>query len=352
MFNQPVSVNDVHSSPISGSQLGSLSAEASKVIDLTSDERIFIETDEHARVLLKKGLCKANQIETLILRTKGFGVEAAGVVAELIGLNRQSLRAVNISDIISGRRNHADAMEVIKIIAKALVDTQIETLDLSDQALSVEGITHFVPVFRKMNLRELKLNNVGLSWEGCDILKNALNVSQLEIFEVHNNMMRNNFGHKQAHPLAEIVANASSLKSIRISTVRLETTDLKVVLRSLEKHAALESLDLSDNFLIDSVSLLISSLRPSANTIKRLILNDCGIEGKGVVELRKAKFLNLQTLELNSCDLKDRDVDALILLMIDTNGGLTNISLMDNQFGTNGIRQIKNFQNYYCKNTI
>jgi hypothetical protein len=310
-------------------------------IDLRPGERQFVKTYDEARKMLANGMNTPNSITSMTLSTKSFYPAAAPAIAELIHANRSSLRYVDISDIISGQP-HSEAMKVIQVIAEALEGMTLDVLDLSNQALSIEGIQTLESVFKSCKIKSLKLNNVGMSWEACKQLAQSLDVSRLSTLEVHNNMLRNNDKQKETHPLATIISKTTSLEHVRISSTRIEKTGLIAILNALSDQEGLISLNISDSYFDEEVlNPFDKILKTSAATLQDLMINDCGC-GRQILDKLKAHPLKtLKQLELNGCDLGDDDVDSIVLyIACDGPDTLVSVSLKDISFSEKAMSRL------------
>lgn len=125
------------------------------------------------------------------LSTKSIGADAESIVASAILNVKATLRDADISDIIAGRPE-AEVMHALRTVAEALAQCELDSLNVSDNALGEKGIRACSAVLQgSPSLRALYLQNIGCSVNACAAVLELTASCALQKLHLFNNMSDN-----------------------------------------------------------------------------------------------------------------------------------------------------------------
>ncbi len=269
-------------------------------LDLTG-AREFLTADI-AEEKLAPMLAEGSTVSRIKFSTKSFGVDAAHVAAKGIRNIRATLKHVDISDIIAGRPED-EALQALSIISEALSDAQLESLDLSDNALGEKGIRACAKAYTgQKTLRHIAFQNVGCSVHGCAAVDELLvHCSELRSIHLLNNMS----GCEGAVSIANVISRCSRLEDFKMASSRVGVDGGLAIARALAScGTSLVSIDLHDNPLTSEVSGALADAIVAHPGLKKVNLNDTIMEDTGIEKLavslaRAAQSVEHVELQLN-----------------------------------------------------
>jgi Ran GTPase-activating protein (RanGAP) involved in mRNA processing and transport len=285
------------------------------------------------------------------LANKSYSQDAAKVVADTLQTFK-SVKIADLADIIAGRVE-AEALIVLKTICDGLGHLDLESVDLSDNALGEKGVRACGAIlFEKKNLQKLWFNNVGCSAECAAVIREIVlsnDPTSLRLFHFFNNMS----GPGGAAELAQIVENSPLLEDLRFSGTRCQSEGSLAFAQGIaalsEKQFAanggagcLVNLDLADNVFKEEGSELLAKALKSQPNLTVLNLRDAGLGDEGVTEICNAigaegNAPKLVKLELSGNEISDdNSVMEAVGACVVTKTTLQHLGLEENEMASAG----------------
>jgi Ran GTPase-activating protein (RanGAP) involved in mRNA processing and transport len=269
-------------------------------LDLTG-AREFLTADI-AEEKLASMLVDGSTVSRIKFSTKSFGVDAAHVAARAIRNIKATLKHADMSDIIAGRPED-EALQALSIISEALADAQLESLDLSDNALGEKGIRACAKAYAgQKTLRHIAFQNVGCSVHGCAAVDELLvHCSEMRSIHLLNNMS----GCEGAASIANVIARCPRLEDFKMASSRVGSDGGLAIAKALASCGKnLVSIDLHDNPLTHEVSGALAEAIGAHPGLRRVNLNDTIMENTGIEKLavslaRAAQSVEHVELQLN-----------------------------------------------------
>lgn len=269
-------------------------------LDLTGSREFL--TAETAEEVLAPMLEEGSRISKIKFSTKSFGVDAAHVAAKAIKNVAPTLKHADMSDIIAGRPED-EALNALQIISEALAETELDSLDLSDNALGEKGIRACAAVVSKQkSLKHIAFQNVGCSVHGCAAV-NELLVHCGNMRSIH--LLNNMSGCEGAISIAQVISRCPMLEEFKMASSRVGSDGGLALAKALATCGTnLKSIDLHDNPLTHEVSAALAEVIVSHPNLRRVNLNDTAMEDSGIEKLslslgRAAKTVEHLELEIN-----------------------------------------------------
>lgn len=190
---------------------------------------------------------------------------------------KEELRGVKSLDLSNKKLDNED----VSNLCEALVDSELEALDLSDNQISTIGISSLVQALKNTpSITSLLLVRNQITSDDAMILAKALKDTQIVSLELDHNKI----GPKGAQAFAQALANNNNkLKTLRLMSNQIDYQSAVHLLKSLENNTILESLVLIDNPLGDQAEKIIFSLENNV-TLKTLYITD---QHKNFIALRE-----------------------------------------------------------------
>lgn len=295
-------VLDVVSGNLQDIQVGEVKSMAPvdrETVDLTG-AREFL-TGESAEEALAGMLGPDATVTKIKFSTKSFGVEAARIAAKAIRNVRKSLKHADMSDIVAGRPEE-EALQALSILCDALGEAELESLDLSHNALGEKGIRACAAAFEHQKyLKKIAFQNVGCSVDACQALDDLMQDCQnLRCIHLLNNMS----GDLGAIAIANIISRCPMLEEFRMASSRVMEKGGQALAAALMEVESLRVLDLHDNPLSCKCGMAFADLVIKQTNLNVLNLNDTCLEDTGIEKLalslaQGAAQLERLELELN-----------------------------------------------------
>ena len=307
-------------------------------LDLTG-AREFL-TAELAEEKLAPILADGSTVSRIKFSTKSFGVDAAHVAAKAIRNIKATLKHADMSDIIAGRPED-EALQALSIISEALADAQLESLDLSDNALGEKGIRACAKAYTgQKTLKHIAFQNVGCSVHGCAAVDELLvHCSEMRSIHLLNNMS----GCEGAMSIANVIARCPMLEDFKMASSRVGSEGGLAIAKALASCGKnLISIDLHDNPLTHEVSGALAEAILAHPGIKKVNLNDTIMEDTGIEKLaaslgRAADSVEHVALQLNECTPEGAaELSAALSKLVN----LRHLDLSENELEDTGALEI------------
>lgn len=253
-------------------------AEQSRFLISTAEKKYdsVEEVKEGVAMLLEH----KDRVTELVLSRNSYGVKAC----EAIGLALAQcprLVAVDFSDIYTGRLRE-EIPPALGFLSSGLRYTQLEELDLSDNAFGPDGVQGFSDLLANMpSLKTLRLNNNGLGPEGGLLVAQALSMGRKPALEEFC-AGRNRLEDMGAAALGHLFGEMKSLKKVALPQNRINAEGFMALFAGLEQNPDLQWIEVNDNCLSDesaftSLSRTVGCLQYlSVLNIGESLLGDAG----------------------------------------------------------------------------
>jgi len=286
--------------------------------------------------------------EKVNLSNKSYTAEAASIIASFLTEEMengrpplaQGVKIVDLSDVIASRMED-EGLQVLQILCDAFLHSELEEVDLSDNAMGSKGISACSSVLsgQLSSLSRLSLCNNGLSEQSMKEVATILcagedgdendasdseNICQ-RLTKIHffNNMS----GNGGCEAFARILSKCSDkLTNIRFSGTRAGRDGSMMVAAAFEsindKLDNLQHLDLADNYFgQDGGTLLSRSLHRCPN-LTYLNLRDCCLEDDATGSICRALWsidAPLVHLDLSGNEISRKGAKNVAQLLEDNN---------------------------------
>lgn len=310
------------------------------VFDVSDGQREFL-TEEAAAELLKPLTDPGNAFSSICFSNRSFGEDAAKVAAKILESLRGQLVRVDLADIVAGR-SEDEALAVMSIFSAALEGCNLQSLNLSDNALGEKGVRAFSALLKSQSaLEELYFMNNGISEEAavaiCELLPSA---EKLRVLHFHNNMT----GDAGAIALSRLVTNARALEDFRFSSTRVAAEGGIALAHALLSGSRLRKIDLRDNPFGEEVAIPLSRPLKHHMGLTEIFFSYIGLEDKGtkvLLEALKVGAPGLQVLDLAGNDITRKSAN-LLADCISTKTHLTKLNLSENELLDRGVVTVCN----------
>jgi Ran GTPase-activating protein 1 len=256
----------------------------------------------------------AHTVEKIRLSSKSFDSASAEVAAAKLRLMK-NLRYADLSDIIAGRETSI-GLKVLSIFSKALVETPLLWVDLSDNALGPRGVNVCEPLLSSSGTLEgIAFRNDGLSKEACYEIKRLFlklsSPTRLKKLLFWNNMSGDGGG----EAIAELLIQSPFMEDFQLSTTRCGEKGGTALCAAFKHCSMLQKLDISDNtFNVAGAVELSKSLRSLPRMVE-LNIGDLNFKDEGVAHLLKALVQPvcpvLEILDISLNDISDESLKFL-----------------------------------------
>lgn len=259
--------------------------------------------------LLKEGSTKTNfSVKNVQITPKDL--------SDLSAVIRTSTTLRSIS--LCGTRLN-NSTQLIDLFEAIKANKSIESLDFSDNSFGDDGVELIADVVQaRHNIRTVVLTNCGISFEGCDRLRNMLTLNKkVEVLDVSENPQVMDDGVKLIcqglldAPLGE----STHIKKLFLGNVAMGDEACKIMGSVLASSSELEVLDLKDNNIRkNGVKFLCHGLaKKRSRSLKRLDLSEnlIGDEGVGFVTKRIGVNSGVKELLLRDVGMKTESFKKL-----------------------------------------
>ncbi|MGK3744277.1 MAG: Ran GTPase-activating protein 1 [Bacillariaceae sp.] len=306
--------------------------------------------------------------DKIVLDGKSYTSDAATMIADFLTSTEDfqpsiasGIRIAILSDIIASRME-AEGLEVLTTISNAFRESQLEVVDLSDNAMGSKGVKACETVLGGSavikSLRCLKLCNNGLSESTMDEVAELLTrpnadddssciADRLEQIHFFNNMSDD----AGCSSFKKIIKCTMNPTDIRFSGTRAKAKGSIHITSALNelalegKLANVTRLDLADNSFGECYQALSEALRTCAK-LEYLDLHDCCIGDDGIVQVCDAlldakaplSFLSISGNDIGAESMEG--VKRVVALISSINGSIVSFSASENEMKSPGIRSI------------
>ena len=253
---------------------------------------------------------QVNKYSKIRLGGKSFNVVAAKVFASKLE-KLQGIRVADLSDIIAGQ--HEDtAQEVLLHLCTSLKEHPLEEINLSDNALGLRGVKACTNAFiNQKHLQRVYFNNNGLDELSAQAIVDLVMPVKdtVTTFHIYRNLLRGGGG----RALGTLFSHLSQLQDLRVSGTRLTPDGGVALLKGLQSHHTLRSMDLSDNSFGPHSAPLLARIIRQNKQLHTLVIGDTSLEGGIAVVLRALKdsVPDLVSLSLTCSELSPKRAHLL-----------------------------------------
>ncbi|XP_075216901.1 ran GTPase-activating protein 1-like [Lycorma delicatula] len=312
-----------------------------------------LNTERDAKEITDSILACKN-LTYLNLEGNTLGTDAAKGIAKALESHPEFKRAL-WKDIFTGRLKE-EIPDALRFLGSGLMlaGATLTELNLSDNAfgpIGVEGLASLLKSPCCYALQELKLNNNGLGITGGKLLAKALmncyedskalnKPLALKVFVAGRNRLEN----EGAKALSHVFETLQSLEEIIMPQNGIYHVGVTALANSLQNNKNLRVLDLNDNTVGKKGSAALAKVLPQLQSLRILNLGDCLLKTKGALSIASALsegHANLKEVHL-ACNEISRTGGLAIAEVLATKRNLTTVVLDGNQFGEDGIKEIKN----------
>jgi Ran GTPase-activating protein 1 len=280
--------------------------ETKGVFDISGGTRAFL-SKEKAEELFAPLLYAESIFTDICLSNWSFGIKAAEVAAHALEAKKENFVNVNLSDIVAGQPE-ADALQVMEIFSSALEGSNLQSLNLSDNALGEKGVRAFSALLKSQSsLKALYFMNNGISEEAAHAIRELLpSAENLRVLHFHNNMS----GDSGAIELSHIVRQAPNLEDFQFSSTRVGTDGGIALAEALRSSKSLTRIDLRDNMFGPEPGLALARTLKLHTNLVEVSLSYLGLTDEGALAIIKA--LADGALQLHILELSGNDITAAI----------------------------------------
>ncbi|KAL4253488.1 Leucine-rich repeat domain superfamily protein [Abortiporus biennis] len=291
-------------------------------------------------------------------RNQALKLETTTDINELF----EGIDLVNVSEVIlcpiskllnfpTYSRSIDEIPPALTIICSALLECkQLSEVDLSDNAFGQRSVDPVVPLLSgSLSLKVVKLANVGLNWQGGQILAEALlasaekskklkQPSNLISLGISKNLLRDG----SASSWGEVIAAHSNLQRLEMLRTDLREDGIMAIASALAKCRDLRHLNLSDNVIANYGSKagkrgwkVVADVIRGAKDLQYLDLSSCLLEEDGCEEIIAAldaqTYPKLKRLNLNGNSFSEAHYAALKDAITHKLSALKVLNLVDNE---------------------
>eukprot|EP00457_Paulinella_chromatophora_P005209 gb/GEZN01005223.1/.p1 GENE.gb/GEZN01005223.1/~~gb/GEZN01005223.1/.p1 ORF type:complete len:499 (-),score=63.04 gb/GEZN01005223.1/:337-1779(-) len=280
----------------------------------------------------------------LNLSGKSISKEAAAHISVIVS-QLQGIHVVDFHDIIAGQLRE-DVVLILRQLCEAISHQTFTTLNLSDNALGVQGVRACEAAFKNStHLRHLYFNNDGLEGDaGALITKLVLSVhpsgkSQLRTFEIHNNLLQD----EGAINLAPLFENSPDLRHLRFSTTRTKRPGAEVLVKALKNCRKFVWLELADFAMGKVAGGHLAEVLSYQPDLRHLSLSETFLEKSelgAILSALSGTAPNLEVLKLSGLDITGEMVRSMVIPLIVQKPLLRELDLAHNDLGVLGAVEI------------
>ena len=271
-----------------------------------------------------------SKITSLELTHNSIGIECAKRLSEAIALI-ENLSSVNYRDLFVSRLKE-DLPISLKYLIEAILDKKITFLDLSDNAFGPTAIPSFDFFLKECpSLEFLELENNGLGPEGAEMVCGAL--LQNEKIKLKSiKISRNRLEEKGAISLSKVVQKMDTLQCLEMFQNGISALGMQKIFESLKGKKNLQIIKVNDNFIKDSIQVLIEII-PELTELKIIDISDSIIGNKLSVAFFKAvsSMSNIEEIYCNYNEIEDKKAQEEIFECIGKNKKMKIIELKGNE---------------------
>ncbi|XP_065684825.1 ran GTPase-activating protein 1 isoform X3 [Hydra vulgaris] len=279
--------------------------------------KMKLDTAEDAKEIVD-AIKNCKDLQALRLEGNTLGLEAAIVIADALKSKKEFEMAL-WSDMYTGRLR-SEIPPSLERLGDGIITAgaKLSVLDLSDNAFGpdgVKGIKNLLTSEACYNLKTLKLNNNGLGIGGGKILADAF-------ITCHNS--------------SKLTRTPFALKVFISGRNRLENEGAKAL------SEAFKIININDNTCTESGAKALAKCIPSLLNLETLNVGDCLLKDSGALALAgalNAKMTNLKEIILSFNEIR-RDGGLAIAKSMANKEALQMLNLDGNQLG-DSIKEIK-----------
>jgi Ran GTPase-activating protein 1 len=137
-------------------------------------KRIAVQAEEAASIVERfERESKGNEVYKLDMSCRQWKGEAFDILKPFLEKVASTVRFLNVADIIAGLMTD-EGLHVTETLAKVFESSNLNEIDLSDNAMGDRGLLRVESLFTNSNLQRLYLSNCGLSAKSMEMLKDSI----------------------------------------------------------------------------------------------------------------------------------------------------------------------------------
>ncbi|CAK7901067.1 ran GTPase-activating protein 1 [[Candida] anglica] len=274
-----------------------------------------------------------------------IGIEASESLSKAILKHKDSIVDINFSDIYTGRLNTEIPQSLDHLLPALLQLSNLQKLDLSDNALGLQAIEPIESYLEKaVTLEHLILSNNGMGpFAGARIGTSLFKLAQAKKSQKKSSLKtficgRNRLENGSVDRLAIGLRNHTELETVRLYQNGIRPAGAsKLISQGLSKNKHLKVVDLQDNTLTTSASIALAAALPQWKALSELNVNDCLLKAQGSLNLVKALLEGesrneLTVLKLQFNELNQEALEKLVKVVGDKLPNLQSLELNGNIF--------------------
>ena len=257
-------------------------------------------------------------IDNLNISNNALGVQGITHLSESLKQNR-SLKHLEVSGC------QLDSAGAASLASALRTNSTLERLDIDENAIGDGGIAHLAEA--------LKCNKVlkHLDVSECDMTDAALLAEVLHTNNTLENICMNGnmLGDQSTAKLAESLKVNKTLEDLDVSNCKITHTGVASLADALCANNTLESLSINENALEDQGIAHLSEALKLNKTLKRLYVSSCEMTDAGVASLADALCKNnaLESLDIQGNDKLTNDGLICLIEALSKNVQLDSLSL-------------------------
>jgi Ran GTPase-activating protein (RanGAP) involved in mRNA processing and transport len=287
----------------------------------------------------------------LIIGDKSYTADAAQALADQLLSKCPAVTDLNMADVIAGRME-AEGLVILSTFSEACSKSMpsLTSLDLSDNAMGLKGISACAPLFTasKNTLTSLSMCNDGLSHQSMKEVADILVEHDIQLKKLHffNNMS----GDQGCAEFARIIKNQKvegKMADLRFSGTRASSEGSVHIANCLKDSvalfgASLVNLDLNDNtFSAGGGLTLVEAFEAGlGKNLTELNLGECSLGDDSLKGICRALIKNgsgaLTKLELGGNELTIQSM-KLLAKLVAKNPNLVTLGLSENELASGGV---------------
>lgn len=253
-----------------------------------------------------------------------------------------SIEILNLNDIF-GQRNE-ELQECITILSEGIINKGVRAIDISNNALSINGSVALSLIIRQLSdLEYFWANSSGLAQNGSQPLAEALIEGKisLKLLSLTGNRIE-----EKAAKIGEAVSKMKNLETLIMSQNGIFDEPMTVLLSSCEDLTELSELNVNDNWIKEKAIYKLANIIRKNKSLKKLNCSDCNIEGdsnKIIAQAVSDSGCPWEEFYYQYNELGEEDPDVVLQLIrgLNKKGSLKKVDLEGN-----GLEENLDIKNY------
>ena len=215
----------------------------------------------------------------------------------------------------------------VSAIAKAMMNTTIQKLDVSNNEISNDCTVALSKCLKtNTTLIDLDVSNNSISCKGVSAIAEALQVNSttLQKLDISNCIA----GDDGAIAFSKCLKTNTKLIELKLSGNEITSNGISAIVEAMQENNALQKLDISNNKISDNGMLVFSKYLEKNLSLVELNISGNGITCQGACAIAKAMHMNttLRKLDISNNEILDNGVKAFSKYL-NTNPPLTELRM-------------------------